>query len=252
MATPPTKTDARPLPKRFYADAKAEAVTAADGAVAFRILLDGRPLRTPAKAELQVPSRALADAAAEEWQAQASHIDPATMPLTRLLNSTIDGVAVRRADVIAEIARYAMNDLVYYRADQPEALARMQAAAWDPVLDWAQKAFAVSLATGTGIAHVAQPQALEVAVTAWLTNRPSIELSALHVITTLTGSALMALAHAQGAMAPAAVWTAAHVDEDFQISKWGWDADAEARRKAREADFLASTRALMLARDGTS
>lgn len=252
MATPPTRTDARPLPKRFYKEARPEPVSAADGTAAFRILLDGRPLRTPAKAELLVPTQSLADAVCAEWQAQGSHIDPATMPLTRLVNSTIDGVAARRTEVIAEIARYAMNDLVYYRADQPEALVRLQAEAWDPVLDWAQTRFAVPLITGTGIAHVAQSEALQSAVEAALAQRQAIELSALHVVTTLTGSALIALALAHGAIAAATAWKAAHVDEDFQISQWGWDAEAEARRKARESDFLASTRVLALANSATS
>lgn len=251
MATPPTRADAKPLPKRFYTTAACEIVTGADGRAAFRILLDGRPLRTPAKAELQLPAQALADAVAAEWQSQGAHIDPATMPLTRLANTTIDGVALRRAEVEAEIARYAMNDLVYYRADQPDALVQLQARAWDPVLDWARRSFGVTLATGAGIGHIAQPKDLEKAVLAALAPRQAIELSALHVITTLTGSALMALAHAHGALSAADAWAAAHVDEDFQISQWGWDAEAEARRKAREADFAASARVLALANDAT-
>ncbi len=198
-----------------------------------------------------MPTQGLADALAAEWQAQGSHIDPATMPLTRLVNSTIDGVVARRDEVIAEIARYAMNDLVYYRADQPEALARLQAEAWNPVLAWAQSTFGVPLATGVGIMHVAQPVALEGAVVATLTQRQAIELSALHVLTTLTGSALLALAHADGAFTADDAWKAAHVDEDFQISQWGWDAEAEARRNLREKDFLSSVRVLGLVGTGT-
>lgn len=247
MAGPPTKPEPRPLPKRFYKTASVDAVTTAGGGTGFRVLLDGRVLRTPAKAELQAPTRALAEAIAEEWQAQGSHIDPATMPLTRIMNSTLDGVAARRAEVIAEIARYAMNDLVYYRAAQPEALVRQQAEAWDPVLTWARERFALDLATGDGIVHIAQPPALDEAVRAWLAPQPAITLAALHVMTTLTGSALIALAHAHAALDASTAWTAAHADEDFQISQWGWDAEAEARRKAREADFLASVRVLALA-----
>lgn len=252
MTGPSMKGDARPLPKRFYKEARVDAVTAPGGGSAYRILLDGRPLRTPAKAELQLATRPLAEAVAAEWQAQGTHVDPATMPLTRLANSTIDGVAARRAEVIEEIVRYAMNDLLYYRTDQPETLVRLQAEAWDPVLDWAQTQFAVPLATSVGITHVAQPKSLAVAVETWLAGRQAIELAALHVITTLTGSALMALAHAHARLDAAALWKAAHVDEDFQISHWGWDAEAEARRKVREADFLASTEVLELAKDPTS
>lgn len=245
MASPPTRPESRTLPKRFYKAASAEASGAG-----FRILLDGRPLRTPAKAELQVPTRALADAIAAEWETQGSHIDPATMPLTRIANSTIDGVVARKAEVIAEIARYAMNDLVCYRADQPEALVRLQAEAWDPVLAWARDQFGVDLATSAGITHVTQPAALEAAVIRWLEGRRPIDIAALHVITTLTGSALMALAHALDAMDANAVWKAAHVDEDFQIAQWGWDAEAQARRKARETDFQASIRLLALSISG--
>lgn len=249
MTAPPIKPEGRALPKRFYKTASTDATASGAGAARFRILLDGRPVRTPAKAELQVPTRALADAIAAEWEAQGTTIDPATMPLTRIANSTIDGVAARKSEVEAEIARYAMNDLVYYRAEQPEALVRQQAEAWDAVLAWAQDAFAVRLATSAGIAHVAQPAPFEAAVLAWLAARSPLEISALHVMTTLTGSALMALAHAHGEMSADAVWRAAHIDEDFQISQWGWDAEAEARRKAREADFLASVRVLALSRN---
>jgi len=243
-----SKGEGRTLPKRFYKEARAERVSDGSGATAYRILLDGRPVRTPAKAELQLPAQALAEAVAEEWAAQAAHIDPSRMPLTRIANSTIDGVVARRAEVEAEIVRYAMNDLIYYRAEQPETLVRLQAQAWDPPLRWAEQSFATTLQTGQGIAHVEQPAALAEAVAQTLRGLPPLVLSALHVITTLTGSAVLALACARSRLAPDAVWAAAHVDEDFQISQWGWDAEAEARRKAREGDFMAAARILDLMR----
>lgn len=247
MAGPPTRADGRALPKRFYAAATAGAPT--DGG--FRILLDGRPVRTPAKAELLLPTKALAEAVAAEWAAQGTHVDPATMPMTRIVNSALDGVVPRRAEVEAEIVRYAGNDLVCYRAEAPAALAERQAAAWDGIIDWAASDLGVALRTGQGIAHVPQPPELAGAVGARLARLPVLSLAALHVITTLTGSALLALAHAAGRISAEDLWTAAHVDEDFQIEKWGWDAEAEARRERREGEMRAASRIICLQADRT-
>lgn len=247
MAGPPTKADGRALPKRFYTDATAGSRT--DGG--YRILLDGRPVRTPAKIELLLPTLGLAEAVAAEWAAQGAHVDPASMPLTRIANSTLDGVVPRRAEVEAEIARYAGNDLVCYRAETPEALVQRQAVAWDPIVGWVTADLGVALRTGRGIAHVQQPPELAGVVGARLGRVPALSLAALHVITTLTGSALLALAHAAGRISADELWAATHVDEDFQIEKWGWDADAEARRKQREGEMRAASRIIALEADGT-
>lgn len=232
------KAEARQLPKRFYTQAT---VAAADDGQAWQVLLDGRPLRTPAKAPLQLPQRAVAAAVADEWAAQGTHIDPATMPLTRIANSTIDGVAARRAEVEAEIVRYACNDMLCYRADRPAALIARQAAAWDPIVAWASRALSADIATGQGISHVAQPAALADAVARHVQHFDVFALAALHVITTLTGSALLALAHAEGVLSAAELWRLAHVDEDFQIEQWGWDAEAAERRQVREQDMQAAS-----------
>jgi chaperone required for assembly of F1-ATPase len=231
----------RPLPKRVY---KAVAVVEAGGG--FRILLDGRPARTPGKAELALPTRALAEAEATEWEAQGERIDPLTMPLTRLVNSALDGVRGREREVRADICKYAASDLVCYRAPGPQELVRRQAEAWDPVLAWAGEALGAGLVTGKGVVPVAQPPAAGAAIDKALAELEVFALTAHHVMTTLTGSALLALAHGRGRLSVEQAWAAAHVDEDWQISQWGWDAEAEARRDRRWADMQAASRLLKL------
>jgi chaperone required for assembly of F1-ATPase len=215
-------------------------------AQAFRILLDGKLARTPAKAELALPTRPLAEAIAAEWAAQGDHIDAATMPLTRLVNTAIDGVTPRLAQVRADIAAFASSDLVCYRAEGPEPLVEAQCQKWDPVLAWARDALGARFAVATGLMPVAQPEGAIAAVAAALEDLDPFRLAALHVMTTLTGSALLALAHARGALTVEAAWAAAHVDEDFQISQWGEDAEAAARRARRWAEMQAASRLLAL------
>jgi chaperone required for assembly of F1-ATPase len=230
-----------PQPRRFY---RAVAVDGASPGV--RVLLDGKPVRTPARRELAVPARALAEALAAEWAAQGERIDPATMPLTRLVNSALDGVSDREAEVRAEIAKYAASDLLCYRAEGPAELVRRQAEAWDPVLTWARSELNVHLVTGRGIVPVSQPPAALGAIASRLSDLDTLALTAYHVITTLTGSAVLALAHARGRLTAEAAWAAAHVDEDWQISQWGEDAEAHARRARRWAEMQAASRLLAL------
>src|SRR5262245_8924388 len=163
-------------PKRFY-----RAVSLDGAPPAVRVLLDGKPLYTPAKRELALPSRALAEAVAAEWEAQGERIDPAAMPLTRLVNSALDGVAGREAEVRAEIAKYAASDLLCYRAEAPAELVRRQANAWDPVLAWARAEIDAHLATCRGIVPVPQPQAGITAVTNALARLDPLSLAAHHV-----------------------------------------------------------------------
>lgn len=230
----------RGLPKRFYKSASVKSASVDPTGDRFLILLDGRSVRTPGKAELAVPNAALAQAVAAEWDAQGTHIDPATMPLTRIANSTIDGVAGRRGEVEDEIARYAANDLVCYRAEGPDALVRQQAEAWDPVVAWAARDLGVTPNVGSGITHVMQPAGLQQAVKQLLGTTDPLALAALHVLTTLTGSALLSLALARAVIDADSLWKAAHIDEDFQIAQWGWDAEASARRAAREREMRAA------------
>jgi chaperone required for assembly of F1-ATPase len=237
---------ARTLPKRFYT-----AVTIggpeATGA-GYRILLDGKTVRTPAKALLAVPTRALADAVAAEWEAQRGHIDAAAMPLTRLVNSGLDGVRGREAQVRADIAQYAASDLLCYRAPQPEQLACRQAELWDPILAWSREALGAPFVVAEGIMPVAQPEAAKAALARALADHDAFALAALHVMTTLTGSALLALAHARGRLGCEEAWVAAHVDEDWQISRWGEDEEAAARRQRRWAEMQAAGRMIALLR----
>jgi chaperone required for assembly of F1-ATPase len=232
-----------PLPKRFY---KAAAVEERDGA--FHLLLDGRPARTPGRNAIAAPRRALGEALAQEWDRQGAEIDPASMPLTRIVNSAIDGVGPRREAVIADMAKYAGSDLVCYRAGEPERLVAAQAEAWDPILAWAYEALGAQFFLSEGVVHVAQPEAAVAAVRARLEAIASpFRLAALHVMTTLTGSVLIALAHAAGRLDADAAWAAAHVDERHQESLWGEDEEALRRREAREAEFRAASTIYALA-----
>lgn len=226
---------------RFY---KSVAVDSDGGK--FRLLLDGKPVRTPAKKQLVLPTRALAEAVATEWEGQKVRIDPVTMPLSRLANSAVDGVMGREADVRADIARYAGSDLICYRAEAPPELVHRQAQAWDPVLAWARDALGASFHVARGIMPVTQPALAAHGVAHAIDAHGAFELAALHVMTTLTGSALLALAHARGRLTVHDAWAAAHVDEDWQISRWGEDAEAKARRDLRWAEMQAASRLIQL------
>jgi chaperone required for assembly of F1-ATPase len=231
------------LPKRFYREASVVA-----GEHGFALTLDGRPARTPAKAPLQVPTRCLAEALAVEWNAQEEVIDPAAMPLTRIVNSAIDGVAAEMDAVSADIVAYVGSDLICYRADGPEELVRRQLEAWEPVLSWFEAWAGSPLNRATGVIHVEQPQAALEAAAEAVAGLDAFGLAALGVMTTLTGSAILAFAVARGRLEPEAAWAAAHVDEDYQIEKWGEDAEAMARRAARWREMDAAARLLSLSR----
>ncbi|MFW6077968.1 MAG: ATP12 family chaperone protein [Hyphomicrobiales bacterium] len=231
----------KPAQKRFY-----EAVTVTGESGGFGIALDRRPLRTPARAPLVVPTRALAETIAEEWAAQGEHIVPATMVLTRLANTAIDRVAGREQAVAEDIVAYGSCDLLCYRADSPERLAARQADAWDPLLTWAARRLGSHFVCVAGVVHHPQPDAALKALARELEHQGAFRLAALHTITTLTGSAVLALALREGAMSADAAWAAAHVDEDWQIEQWGPDAEAEARRAARRREFDCAMRLLEL------
>ncbi len=232
---------APPLPKRFYKD-----VSVGDAERGFAVLLDGRPVRTPAKAPLVLPTRALADAIAAEWAAQGEQINPAAMPLSKLAITAIDGVAKNIADVAADIVKFAGSDLLCYRAETPVALADLQAQAWDPVLRWAQDELGARFRLGAGVMPVEQsPAALE-KIAAAIEPFDAMPLTSLHVMTTLLGSALLALAHAKGEISADVAWAAAHVDEDWQISQWGVDVEAAERRAKRLREMQAASRFLEL------
>lgn len=223
------------LSKRFYQE-----VTVAPDAGGFSVRLDGKPIRTPGKAPLVLPNVALAEAVAAEWRAQGERIEPQTMPLTKLANSVIDGVKGREAEIIGDLLGYAGSDLVCYRAEGPEALTAAQARQWDPVVAFAEEKLKAPLRLAHGLVHAKQPQNSLAAIRERLERFDVWGLAALHVLTGLTGSALLALAVALGELAPEEAWRAAHVDEDWQISQWGDDAEAAERRARHFRDFAAA------------
>jgi len=228
------------LRRRFYREATTEAVVAG-----YAVRLDDKPLRTPAGRIFAAPTPALAQAIAAEWAAQRQTIDPATMPLTRLANSIIDGVSDRPGAVATEIAKYLASDLVCYRAGGPQGLAERQARHWNPILHWAWETLAARFDIAEGVTHVAQPQAALAAAHAAIPSDPW-RLGALHAITTLTGSALIALALMHGALSADDAWAAAHVDEDWNIEQWGRDEMAMQRRAFRFAELRAAVTVLSL------
>jgi chaperone required for assembly of F1-ATPase len=223
----------RPLPKRFYKDVSTDA--ADEG---FRILLDGRPVRTPAKKLLTVPTQPIADRLKAEWDGQSEEIDPAKMPVTRLVNTAVDGVADNFDAVLEEIVRFAGTDMICYRADSPAGLVDRQCDGWDPVIRWAADAKGARFILVEGVIHQEQPAPAIAAFAAALgTYRHPLALACLHTVTTLTGSALLALALAEGVIDADKAWSLAHVDEDWQIEHWGTDEEAFRRRELRRAEM---------------
>lgn len=227
-----------PLPKRFY-----NAVSVEPEGQGFAIHLDGRPVRTPAKTVMILPTRAAAQLVADEFAAQEDLIDPVTMPTFRLTNTAIDGVA-KEADAVAEdILRFASSDMLCYRADSPDGLVKRQNEHWDPVLDWAAQSLGARFALAEGVIHVAQPPAAIAALRIHLDKlRDPLRLAALHLMTSLTGSAILALAVDAGQIGTEEAWRAAHVDEDWQIEHWGQDSEAVHRRNLRWRDMEAAAR----------
>lgn len=228
-----------PPAKRFYAT-----VTTGEGEGGHRVLLDGRVVRTPARRILGFPSAALAAAAAAEWAGQGETIDPSSMPLTRLANIALDAVAETPAPVRAEIVKYAGSDLLCYRAADPAGLVAKQAAAWDPVLAWARTRHDLLFAQTTGVMFASQPAPTLQKVAAIVADFSGLRLAALQSVTTLTGSAILALALADGRLDADAAWSAAHVDEDWNIALWGEDEEAAARRAFRFMEMRAGALAL--------
>jgi chaperone required for assembly of F1-ATPase len=232
------------LRKRFYETA---GVRAEDGGNVHAIVLDNRPVRTPARRPLAVPSRALAEVLAAEWQAQHDIVDPAVMPLTRLANAIIDGVTDQSEAVAAEVANYLGSDLLFYRADTPAGLVARQAAAWDPVIAWARDELGARFVLAEGVMHVGQPDGALAAARTAIPSDPW-RLGAVHSVTTLTGSALLALALAQGRLSAEEVWAAAHVDDDWNLEQWGRDEPALQRRAFRLTDMQAAAAVLACCR----
>jgi chaperone required for assembly of F1-ATPase len=223
--------------KRFWTEA-----TVGEEAGAHVVLLDGRPIRTPSRALLVLPTHALAAAVAEEWDRQEEIIRPTTMPMSRFANTAQDRVAPEFDAVARMVAAYGETDLLCYRADAPEGLVRRQREAWDPLLDWAAERFGARLCPTVGVVPVAQPAAALDRLAAAVGDRSPWRLTALHELVVLTGSLVAGLAVAEGARTPDEAWILSRIDEDWQISQWGSDSEAEASAARRRAEFLDAVR----------
>ena len=227
--------------KRFWKDV---IVAKEDGG--WGVALDTRPVRTPARAPLVVPTEALADAIADEWRGIAGEVDPRAMPLTGLANAAIDRVAPERQAFAAGLARYAEADLACYRAEGPRGLVERQEESWDALLAWARRRFDVDFATTCGIVHVEQPAATVDRLAHALAALDPFRLAGLSPLVTIGGSLVAALAVVEKAITPEAAWDAVSVDERWQLEQWGADAEAEAALENRRRDFLAAARFLDL------
>lgn len=224
------------LPKRFYKEASVGEV-----GDQFVIQLDGKSVKTPAKNSLSLADKTLAEKVALEWQQQEKIIDPAKMPLTRMINTAFDGVKDNSEAVFDEIVLFSGTDMLFYRADSPAKLVELQSAAWDPVIDWARSSLGAQFVLTESIMHIQQPPEAIKAYSDALRRYPSsFELTGLHSATTLMGSALLGLSLAEGFLSPEDAWAAAHVDEDWNISQWGTDDEAEKRKAFRWADMQAA------------
>ena len=227
----------KPLPKRFYKD-----VTLSPDKDGHAIALDGKVVKTPARNSLALPTEALARLVAAEWARQVDVIDPATMPVTRLVNTAIDGVASESQAVFDEIVRFSGSDLLCYRADGPERLVARQSERWNPVIERAAREIGARFILAEGVIHQEQPrEAISSFAAALRKYDTPMELASLHTITTLTGSAILALAFADGWLPLADIWSLAHLDEDWTIEHWGSDEEAEHRRAQRFEEFQAAT-----------
>ena len=240
--------------KRFYAQASwAPVPPGADGRAAdgrggagFRVLLDGKAVKTPAKAEMALPNQALAEAIAAEWQAQGEEVESRSLVLTGLVWTAIDRVGPGREGVVDELAGYGAHDLVCYHAETPADLAARQRAQWQPLLDWATRALDAPLAVTTGVVSIEQPPEALSALRRAVAARDAFELAALGAAAAAAGSLVIGLALAAGRIDAAAAFDAAQLDESYQIERWGEDPEAARRRAAIKADLAAAARFLAL------
>lgn len=224
-------------PKRFW---KAATATECEGG--FTVLLDARPVRTPAKAALVVPTMTMAEAIAIEWDSQEKELDPRIMPVTRGANAAIDKVATQRQEVIEILAEYGESDLLCYRAAGPRELVQKQLAAWDPVLAWAAADIGVHLDVGEGVMHIKQsPKALS-ALHSQVASFDAFSLAAAHDLISLSGSLVLALAVTKAAISAQDAWQISRIDEHWQISQWGEDEEAAAAEQIKRAAFLDAER----------
>ncbi len=230
-------------PKRFWKLAKAEACEGG-----FTVLLDARSVKTPAKADLIVPTLAMAEAIAMEWDAQDDVLDPGTMPVTRGANAAIDKVRTQRSEVVALLAEYGDSDLLCYRAVGPEGLIKKQTQNWDPMLDWAANTLGARLFVGQGVMHVPQTRDALSKLEAELAVFDDFALAAAHDLISLSGSLVLALAVTRDAISVDDAWLLSRIDEHWQIAEWGEDEEAAATEATKRAAFFDAARFYQLSR----
>jgi chaperone required for assembly of F1-ATPase len=223
--------------RRFWTNATVRAE-----AGGFAVLLDARPVRTPLKAPLILPTEGLAREVAAEWQAQTGIVTPATMPFTRTANSAIDTVVPQKEAVVGMLAAYGETDLLCYRATGPAELIARQAAGWDPLLDWSATTLAAPLRTTAGVMHVDQPAASIAALTASVRALSAFQLAAFHDLVALSGSLVLALARIKSRLTTEEAWSLGRIDEHWQIEQWGDDEEAAELAARKRADFLQADR----------
>ncbi|MCT4556556.1 MAG: ATPase [Pelagimonas sp.] len=220
-------------PKRFWKNTE---VSEVEGG--FTVTLDGRGIKTPAKTPLVVPTRALADELAREWDAQTEKVDPATMPYTRMSNSALDKVALQHTEVADMLAAYGDSDLLCYRADHPEALVERQKERWDPLLTWAAQTYDAHLAPRTGVIHAGQDETALARLNAEVHALSNCQLAAFHDLVSMTGSLVLALAATRDARPADELWSLSRLDEEWQEEQWGKDEDATETAEIKRGEFL--------------
>ncbi|MCA0042453.1 ATP12 family chaperone protein [Celeribacter litoreus] len=223
--------------KRFWKE-----TTVAEAGGGYTVHLDGRAVRTPAKAPLVVPSRELADWIASEWEAQENEINPNTMPATRSANAAIDKVTIQHAEVADMLAEYGDSDLLCYRADFPTDLINRQAASWDPILEWAEGALSAKLTPRSGVIHAPQDPDALARLSALTHEFDAFQLTAFHDLVGLSGSLILGFAVTQGYLDPNEAWRLSRIDEDFQVEQWGEDEEAAEAAEVKRQSFLHAAR----------
>jgi len=224
-------------PKRFWTNST---VVASDGG--YTVELDGRRVKTPAKAALILPTQAMADAVAAEWDAQEKEVDPTTMPFTRSANAAIDKVRIQHAEVADMLADYGDSDLLCYRATHPQELQSRQSAEWDPALDWAAQTLSARLTPVAGVLHHPQPETALNGLRQRVHDLDAFQLAAFHDLVSLSGSLILGFATAMDWRKPEEIWRISRLDEIWQIEQWGHDEEAHAVAETKKAAFLHAKR----------
>ncbi len=230
-------------PKRFWKE-----VTVGQTEGGFDIQLDGRPIKTPAKNVFVAPTRALAEAVAEEWHSQEGAMNPAAMPLTRYVNSTIDGITPRREEIVGMVAAYGESDLLCYRAEHPERLIARQAERWDPLLDWVRERYDAPLILASGVMPVTQPAPSVARLRKAVASHDDFALASLHDLVAISGSLVLGLAVSEGRLEASEALSLSRLDDDWQSEEWGVDEDAAAVAAIKAGEYAAAARLLELYR----